>query len=63
MASTRPRADTLHINVHELAAVWLGLQSFTSLLRPQVTVVRLLMDSMVNVHVVNNGTSKSAALM
>lgn len=58
-----PARRHLHINVHELAAVRLGLQSFTSLLREEGTVVRLLMDSMVNVHVVNNGTSKSAALM
>jgi len=58
-----PKRRHLHINVHELAAVRLAVQSFLPLLRKDGTVVRLMMDSMVGVHVVNNGTSRSEAMM
>ena len=57
-----PQRRHLHINVHELAAVRLGLQSFVPLLRQEGTAVRLMMDSLVGVQVVNNGTSCSEAL-
>lgn len=58
-----PGRKHLYINVHELGTVRLALQSFVKLLQPKHTTLRLMMDSLVSVHVVNNGTSKSEAMM
>eukprot|EP00170_Pyropia_yezoensis_P000576 contig_2858_g577 len=58
-----PARRHLHINVLELATVRLGLLSFVNHLRAGATMVRLMMDSMVSVHVINNRTSKSEAMM
>jgi len=58
-----PARRCLHINIHEMAAVRLAILSFVEHLRPEGTVVRLMMDSLVSVHVINNGTSKSDAMM
>lgn len=49
--------------MHELAASRLGLQWFTPLLRRKETAVRLMMDCMVNVYVVDNGTSQYDVLI
>lgn len=48
----------VHMNVKELGAVRLALQSFVNLLRPAGSVIRLMMDSVVSVDVVNYGTSR-----
>lgn len=58
-----PARHHLHINVLELATVRLGLLSFVNHLRAGATMVRLMMDSMVSVHVINNRASKSEAMM
>lgn len=58
-----PERKHLHINVHELGTVRLALQSFVKLLQPKHTALRLMIESLVSVHVVNNGTSKSEAMM
>lgn len=52
-----------HINLLELGAVRLGLLSFVDLLKDPPTLVRLKTDSQVVMHVVNNGSSKSRAVM
>lgn len=53
----------LHINLLELGAVRLGLLSFVNFLKDPTTLVRLMTDSQVVMHVVNNGSSKSKAVM
>lgn len=53
----------LHINLLELGAVRLGLLSFVNFLKDPTTLVRLKTDSQVVMHVVNNGSSKSKAVM
>lgn len=53
----------LHINLLELGAVRLGLLSFVNFLKQPETIVRLVTDSRVVMHVVNNGSSRSAAVM
>lgn len=58
-----PARRHLHINVLELATVRLGLLSFVGHLREGATMVRIMMDSLVSVHEINNGTSKSEAMM
>lgn len=58
-----PERRHAHINVHELATVRLGLLFFVPQLLTGGTVLRLMMDSLVSVHVINNGTSKSDAMM
>jgi len=52
-----------HINLLELGAVRLGLLSFVDLLKDPHTLVRLKTDSQVVMHVVNNGSSRSNAVM
>lgn len=52
-----------HINLLELGAVRLGLLSFVDLLKDPHTLVRLKTDSQVVMHVVNNGSSRSKAVM
>lgn len=59
-----PDRRHLQINVLELGAVRQALQSFVDLLRTDKdTVVRLVMNSLVSVHVINNSTSRSAAML
>lgn len=58
-----PARRHLRINVLELATVRLGLLSFVGRLREGATTVRIMMDFMVSVHVINNGTFKSEAMM
>lgn len=59
-----PDRRRLHINVHDLGTVRLSLQSFVGLLRAEAdTIVRLMINFLVGVHVINNGTPRSAALM
>lgn len=53
----------LHINLLELGAVRLGLLSFVNFLKDIETIVRLVTDSRVVMHVVNNGSSRSKAVM
>jgi len=59
----RPSRRRLHINLLELGAVRLGLLSFVDVLRQPDTVVRLRTDSLVTLHVINTGSSRSIALM
>eukprot|EP00170_Pyropia_yezoensis_P001636 contig_7071_g1640 len=59
-----PERRHLHINEHELLTVRQALQSFVGLLRAEKdTILRVLMNSLVGIHVVNNGTSRSEAFM
>lgn len=58
-----PERRHANINMHELATVRLGLLSFVPQLLTGGTVLRLMMDSLASVHVINNGTSKSDAMM
>lgn len=53
----------LHINLLEARAVRLGLLSFANFLKQPETIFRLVTDSRVVMHVVNNGSSRSAAVM
>lgn len=53
----------MHINLLELGAVRLGLLSFVDFLKRPETVLRLVTDSQVVMHVVNSGSSRSKAVM
>lgn len=52
-----------HINLLKLGAVRLGLLSFVNLLKEPHTLVWLKTDLQVVMHVMNNGSSKSRAVM
>lgn len=58
-----PRRRNQHINVLELATVYLGLQSFRRFLTRRDTWILLKSDSMVTVGAVNAMASKSPAIM
>jgi len=61
--SHAPARRHIHINFHKLVAMRLALLPLVDYFRPAGTVIRLMMDSLVCVHVVNNGTSRSEAMM
>lgn len=58
-----PSRKKAHINLLELGAVRLGLLPFVDFLRQPETIIRLRTDSLVTMHVINTGSSRSDALM